>query len=51
LFHSLSQQATTDYDRSVLQQYREAVERRLHCLQNQGLVIANEPETTLNITS
>ncbi|CAF1958256.1 unnamed protein product [Rotaria magnacalcarata] len=46
LFHSLSQQATTDCDRSILRQYREAVERRLHCLQNQGLVVLNEPSST-----
>ncbi|CAF1046448.1 unnamed protein product [Rotaria sordida] len=46
LFHSLSQQATTDCDRSILRQYREAVERRLHCLQNQGLIVLNEPSST-----
>ncbi|CAF0816387.1 unnamed protein product [Adineta steineri] len=46
LFHSLSQQATTDCDRSILRQYREAVERRLHCLQNQGLVVLNDPSST-----
>jgi serine/threonine-protein kinase ULK/ATG1 len=51
LFHSLSQQAMTDCDRLILQQYREAVERRLHCLQNQGLVMLDEPETTSNINS
>ncbi|CAF4532028.1 unnamed protein product, partial [Rotaria magnacalcarata] len=36
----------TDCDRSILRQYREAVERRLHCLQNQGLVVLNEPSST-----
>jgi len=46
LFHSLSQQATTDCDRSILRQYREAVERRLICLQNQGLIVLNEPSST-----
>ncbi|CAF3804076.1 unnamed protein product [Adineta steineri] len=51
LFHSLSQQVTTDNDRLILQQYREAVERRLHCLQNQGLVMVNEPATTLDTVS
>lgn len=45
LFHSLSQQATTECDRLILRQYREAVERRLHCLQNQGLVTLNEPSS------
>jgi hypothetical protein len=40
----------TDSDRLILQQYREAVERRLHCLQNQGLVMLDEPETTSNVT-
>ncbi|CAF1164365.1 unnamed protein product [Rotaria sordida] len=51
LFHCLSQQAMTDCDRLILQQYREAVERRLHCLQNQGLTMTNEPETSANVTS
>ncbi|CAF1040572.1 unnamed protein product [Rotaria sp. Silwood1] len=51
LFHCLSQQAMTDCDRLILQQYREAVERRLHCLQNQGLTTANEPATSSNVTS
>ncbi len=51
LFHSLSQQAITNCDRLILQQYREAVERRLHCLQNQGLVMLNEPVTTSNVAS
>jgi serine/threonine-protein kinase ULK/ATG1 len=51
LFHSLSQQALTNCDRLILQQYREAVERRLHCLQNQGLIMLNEPETSANIAS
>ena len=51
LFHSLSQQAFTDPDRLILRQYREAVERRLQCLQNQGLVMLNEPETSANIIS
>ncbi|CAF4262189.1 unnamed protein product [Rotaria socialis] len=46
LFHSLSQQAITECDRLTLQQYREAVERRLLCLQSQGLTMANEPTTT-----
>ena len=50
LFHSLSQQVMTDSDRLILQQYREAVERRLHCLQNQGLVMLDEPEATSNFT-
>ncbi|CAF4863909.1 unnamed protein product, partial [Rotaria sp. Silwood1] len=45
------QQAMTDCDRLILQQYREAVERRLHCLQNQGLTTANEPATSSNVTS
>ncbi len=51
LFHSLSQQALTNCDRLILQQYREGVERRLHCLQNQGLIMLNEPVTTSNIAS
>ncbi|CAF3755651.1 unnamed protein product [Rotaria magnacalcarata] len=46
LFHSLSQQAITECDRLTLQQYREAVERRLLCLQSQGLTMASEPTTT-----
>jgi serine/threonine-protein kinase ULK/ATG1 len=51
LFHSLSQQATTGSDRLILQQYREAVERRLYCLQNQGLVMLKEPAITSNVIS
>lgn len=41
----------TNSDRLILQQYREAVERRLHCLQNQGLVMLNEPVSTSNVAS
>lgn len=51
LFHSLSQQALTDCDRLILQQYREAVERRLLCLQSQKLTLANEPAAASNIPS
>ncbi|CAF4189082.1 unnamed protein product, partial [Didymodactylos carnosus] len=46
LFHSLCQQASSDFDKSILRAYREAVERRLHCLQNQGYIVLNETHST-----
>lgn len=45
LFHSLGQQALSESDRLILRRYREAVERRLNCLKNQGLVMANTTTT------
>ena len=51
LFHSLSQQAISESDRLILRHYREAVERRLHCLQNQGLVTVNESTATAHVAS
>jgi len=51
LFHSLTQQALTENDRETLRQYREAVERRLNCLQNQGLITVNDPLTNANNSS
>jgi hypothetical protein len=42
IFHCLSQQCSQLKDRNVLAQYREAVERRLHCLQSQGLISTEE---------
>lgn len=42
IFHCLSQQCSQIKDRNILSQYREAVERRLHCLQSQGLISTEE---------
>ncbi|CAF1185164.1 unnamed protein product, partial [Didymodactylos carnosus] len=44
LFHSLCQQASSDCDKLILRGYREAVERRLHCLQHQGLIMSQLQE-------
>ncbi|XP_065561885.1 serine/threonine-protein kinase ULK2-like isoform X2 [Artemia franciscana] len=40
LLHSLQQQVIDPADREVLGRYREAVERRLFCLQEQGYILA-----------
>ena len=40
LLHSLSQQSSDVQDRSLLNMYKEAVERRLFVLQGQGFVYA-----------
>lgn len=46
IFHCLNQQCTQIKDKNILSQYREAVERRLYCLQNQGLIHAEESVTS-----
>ncbi|EFX82024.1 hypothetical protein DAPPUDRAFT_101872 [Daphnia pulex] len=40
LFHSLAQQVTQHADKSILNKYREAVEKRLFVLQQQGFINA-----------
>lgn len=40
LFHSLAQQVTQHGDKSILNKYREAVEKRLFVLQQQGFINA-----------
>ncbi|RWS17161.1 serine/threonine-protein kinase unc-51-like protein [Dinothrombium tinctorium] len=42
LLHSLSQQVVDEKDKKLLQKYKEAVEKRLFVLQQQGIVISYE---------
>ncbi|RWS29667.1 serine/threonine-protein kinase unc-51-like protein [Leptotrombidium deliense] len=44
LLHSLSQQMNDEKDKRLLQKYKEAVEKRLYVLKNQGIVISYEQD-------